>query len=297
MKPVEKKKFTIPRQISKEIHVWRNVTIKEAIFLAIGLLIGYLLFRFLSPNINFQVKLFISLLPAAIIGLFLFHKPINVRKNIRLFHKLKWQIEFNRRQKVFTTEKTDQKRKQKTVQELIPIRSISENTIETNDNKLIKVLSISSVNLSLMSFSEQKEVYESYENFLKTIDAPIMISRVSKPLDLNDYIKDLQSKFKRLENPYKKRILKSYIWYANNIQEDRDMLRRSRYMVIEESFNSKKSKEEAIRKLKVRVDDYKLKIEEMLRSPKLEARELSNQELEKYFHMFFDYESALSRLR
>lgn len=296
MKPVEKKKFTIPRQISKEIHVWRNVTLKEAVFLAIGLLIGYQLFSFLSPNINFQVKLFISLLPAAIIGLFLFHRPINVRKNIRLFHKVKWQIEFNRRQKVFTTEKTDKKKKQKTVQELIPIRSISENTIETKNNKLIKVLSISAVNLSLMSFSEQKEVYESYENFLKTIDAPIMISRVSKPLDLNDYIKDLQSKLEKLENPYKKRILKSYIWYANNIQEDRDMLRRSRYMVIEESFNSKKSKEEAIRKLKVRVDDYKLKIEEMLRSPKLEARELSNQELEKYFHMFFDYENALSRM-
>jgi hypothetical protein len=295
MKPVEKKKFTIARQISKEIHVWRNVTLKEAFFLLLGLLMGYLLYAYLLPHdTNYELKVFISAIPSGIIGLFLFHKPIRVRKNIRLFHKVKWQIEFNRRQKVFTTEKTDKKKKEKTVYDLISfVRSISDNTIETKDNKLVKVLSISAVNLSLMSYSEQKEVYESYENFLKTIDAPIMISRVSTPVDLNDYIKDLQSKLEKLENPYKKRILKSYIWYANNIQEDRDMLRRSRYMVIEEPFSSKKSKEEAIRKLKVRVDDYKLKIEEMLRSPKLEARELSNQELEKYFHMFFDYENAL----
>ena len=188
--------------------------------------------------------------------------------------------------------KKKEKDSEKTVQDLIPIRNIYNEMIETKDNRLIKVLSVSAVNISLMSHSEQNEVFESYENFLNTIDAPIQISRVSSPVNLKDYIADLQLTLKKTENPYKKKILKSYIWYANNIQEDRDMIRRNRYIVIDQSFSGEKSKDEAIRKLKIRIDDYKIKIEEMLRSPKLEVRELSNKELEKYIHMFFDYENA-----
>ncbi|MEK4822901.1 hypothetical protein [Priestia sp. FSL R5-0680] len=188
--------------------------------------------------------------------------------------------------------KKKQPQKEKTVQDLIPIRNIYSEMIETKDNKLIKVLTVSAVNMSLMSHNEQAEVYEGYENFLNTIDKNIQVNRVSTPVNLKDYITDLQTKLKKIDNPYKRKILKSYIWYANNIQEDREMIRRNRYIVIDESFSDEKSKDKAIRKLKVRVEDYKIKIEEMLRSPKLEVRELSNLELEKYLHMFFDYENA-----
>lgn len=188
--------------------------------------------------------------------------------------------------------KKKDKNKEQTVQDLIPIRNIYNEMIETKDNRLIKVLSISSVNLSLMSHSEQKEVYEGYENFLNTIDAPIQVSRVSTPVDLKKYISELRSVLDSLENPLKKTIMKNYIWYANNIQEDRSMIRRSRYLVFDESYSNDNSKEEAIRKLRTRVDDYRIKVEEMLRRPKLDVRELTNKELETYIHMFFDYENA-----
>ncbi|MED4587869.1 hypothetical protein [Priestia flexa] len=188
--------------------------------------------------------------------------------------------------------KKKQIEKEKTVQDLIPVRNIYNEMIETTDNKLIKVLSVSAVNMSLMSHAEQREVYEGYENFLNTIDKKLQINRVSTPVNLKDYIVDLKSQLSKIDNPYKRKILKSYIWYANNIQEDREMIRRNRYIVLDQTFSDDKSKEEAIRKLKIRVDDYKVKLEEMLRSPKLEVRELSNLELEKYLHMFFDYENA-----
>lgn len=188
--------------------------------------------------------------------------------------------------------KKKQPEKEKTVQDLIPIRNIYNEMIETTNNKLIKVLSVSAVNMSLMSHSEQTEVYEGYENFLNTIDKNLQVNRVSTPVNLKDYITDLQTQLTKIDNPYKRKILKSYIWYSNNIQEDREMIRRNRYIVLDQPFTDEKSKEEAIRKLKIRVDDYKIKIEEMLRSPKLEVRELSNLELEKYLHMFFDYENA-----
>jgi hypothetical protein len=102
MKEVGKKKFAIPRQISKEFHVWRFVTFKEALFLSIGGLIGYFIYAYMLPNYaSIQTKVFFMVIPTTIIGLFLFVKPIKVRKNIRLFHYAKWKIHFNNRQKVF----------------------------------------------------------------------------------------------------------------------------------------------------------------------------------------------------
>jgi hypothetical protein len=102
MKEVGKKKFSIPRQISKEFHVWRFITFKEALFLSLGGLIGYFVYANLIPNqASVQLKVFVVTIPPTVIGLFLFVKPIKVRKNIRLFHYLKWKIDFNNRQKVF----------------------------------------------------------------------------------------------------------------------------------------------------------------------------------------------------
>lgn len=102
MKEVEKKKFKIPRQISKEIHVWRFITFKEALFLVLGGLIGYVLYAYMIPNsADLKIKVFFTIIPVTAIALFLFVKPIKVRKNIRLFHTIKWKIDFNNRQKVF----------------------------------------------------------------------------------------------------------------------------------------------------------------------------------------------------
>ncbi|KYG33469.1 hypothetical protein [Priestia endophytica] len=193
---------------------------------------------------------------------------------------------------MFGKKKEKQETSEQTVQELIPIRNIYNEMVETKDNRLIKILTVTSVNISLMSRLEQQEVLENYESFLKTIDKPIQVSRVSTPVNLEEYIENLQNDLDKIQNPYKKIMQKSYIWYANNIQEDRDMIRRNRYIVLDESFNGEKSKQEAIRKLAMRCDDYKLRIEEMLQTPKLQARELTNKELENYFHMFYDYQNA-----
>jgi len=102
MKEVSKKRFNIPRQISKEIRIWRFITLKEALLLALGAVIGYFLFAYMIPKAAvIEIKVFFIILPPAIIGVFLFVKPIKERKNIRLFNYLKWKIDFNNKQKVF----------------------------------------------------------------------------------------------------------------------------------------------------------------------------------------------------
>lgn len=178
------------------------------------------------------------------------------------------------------------------MQDWIPVRVIYNEMIETKDQRLIKVLAVSAVNTHLMSYAEEREVLEGFESFLKTLDKPIQIARVAEPIDLKDYILQLKKRYQEEKNPFKKRMLKSYIAYTKQLQEDREMIRRNRYVIIDEKFTSAADKEKAIERLKMRANDLKLGIEEMLYQQKLEAYELSNNELKKYLHMLFDYENA-----
>lgn len=178
------------------------------------------------------------------------------------------------------------------MQDWIPVRGIYNEMIETKDQRLIKVLAVSAVNTHLMSYAEEREVLEGFESFLKTLDKPIQIARVAEPIDLKDYILQLKKRYQEEKNPFKKRMLKSYIAYTKQLQEDREMIRRNRYVIIDEKFTSAADKEKAIERLKMRANDLKLGIEEMLYQQKLEAYELSNNELKKYLHMLFDYENA-----
>lgn len=188
--------------------------------------------------------------------------------------------------------KTKEQVPQDSVQDWIPIRGIYNEMIETKDQRLIKILSVTAVNTHLMSYAEEREVLEGFESFLKTLDQPIQIARVAEPIDLKDYVFQLRRRYREQENPFKKKMLNSYIAYTQQLQENREMIRRNRYVIIDEKFTNAVDKEKAIERLKMRANDLKLGIEEMLYQQKLEAYELSNDELKKYLHMFFDYENA-----
>lgn len=181
---------------------------------------------------------------------------------------------------------------EKSVQDIIPIRSIYNELIETTDKRLIKVLSVSAINTHLMSYAEEKDVLEGYEVFLKELDKPIQIARVTEPIDLKDYIDDLLDQLKKIDNKYKYRMLESYIHYAKTIQEDRTLIRRNRYLIFDEPFTDETSKEEAMRNIRNRVADYRVKVESMLHEHPLQVSELSNDELQDYLHTLFDYEQA-----
>lgn len=89
-------------------------------------------------------------------------------------------------------------------------------------------------------------------------------------------------------------MLKSYIGYAQHLQKDRSLIKRNRYIIIDEPFSphSADSKEKAMQELRRRVDDLRLNLEDMLYRYKLEVHELDDLELRKYLHMFFDYENS-----
>ncbi|MFD1423387.1 hypothetical protein SAMN06265361_10440 [Laceyella tengchongensis] len=180
----------------------------------------------------------------------------------------------------------------KTVQDLIPVRNIYDSVIETTDNRFVKVLSVTAINTHLMSYQEVKEVLEGYENFLRSLKKPIQIARVSEPINLKKYIMALNNRFQSTTNAHKRRMLESYISYAEHLQKDRDMIKRNRYVIVDEPFNNETGKEKAMIELRRRVDDLRLNLEDMFYRQKLEVKELNDNELRKYLHMFYDYENA-----
>lgn len=98
----ERKKFKIPSQIDKSFHVWRFVTLKEASILVVTALFSVVLWRYILPDdIPFEVKVFSAALPIAFMMAILFITPIKERKNIRWYHKIKWKIDYNKRQKLY----------------------------------------------------------------------------------------------------------------------------------------------------------------------------------------------------
>ncbi|PGZ17609.1 hypothetical protein COE43_12650 [Bacillus cereus] len=194
---------------------------------------------------------------------------------------------------LFKTKKKSSKNvPEKLVQDLIPVRNIYSEVIETTDNRLIKIINVSSVNTTLMSYNQQAAVLNQYESFLKSIKKSIQISRIAEPINLKNYIFDLQQENKEIDNPHKRMMMTSYIEFAKGIQESKDMTRRSCYVTIYEKFSDEKSKEKAIKHLEVYAKDMILKLEEMLYETKLEARQLSNEELKRMMHLFMDYENA-----
>jgi hypothetical protein len=182
--------------------------------------------------------------------------------------------------------------KKKRVQDLIPVKHIYNQMIETTDQRLIKILSVTSINMHLMSLEEEKEILGGYEAFLKSLEKPIQIARVSQTIDLKEYILDLKKEYSSIKDSYKQEMLNSYIYYAKSLQDNRDLIRRHCYVIIDEPFSNSKSKERAEKQIFLQSQDLKRSIEGISVRHKLEVAILTNEEMRKCLHLFFDYEQA-----
>ncbi|MFB9324296.1 hypothetical protein ACFF2X_43705, partial [Cryptosporangium minutisporangium] len=78
--------------------------------------------------------------------------------------------------------------KENTVQKHIPIKAIHAGLLITPDNKLVKILKVSTRNMELMSNFEMNQVFDKYEDFLMGLEYPIQQVIVSQPVDLTKYI-------------------------------------------------------------------------------------------------------------
>lgn len=223
------------------------------------------------------------------------------RKNINfLTSKFIWRYKFRRRKKLFVYSKGDDMAKTKRIdaddiRSQLGIKNVFAGCYETADNRYVKVINVSAINISLLNKQEEQKVFQSYETFLNDLPRsmlPLQISQISQPINLTNYARDFSSVVADQKNKVKESFLKSYLDHVDDIQKSKDMVSRNRYVILSRSFNNSnrlKVLEELERDSEIMISH----IESMQGGRfTLTARKLNNDELFNLIFTCIDYENA-----
>ena len=169
--------------------------------------------------------------------------------------------------------------KEKTIQEWIPIQTISDDgIIKLKNNKYIKIIKIIPINYNLKSDLEKKAILNSYKIFLKTCNFNIQILIQSKKEDLENHILKIQENIQKEKNEYLKKIAEDYITYIQNLNSSKKSSTKEFYMIIENQKNNKKEFIETEEIIKNELKEKFFKIKECLARCGNSVQEISNKD-------------------
>lgn len=192
----------------------------------------------------------------------------------------------------FTKERTHDMKED--IRSQIGIFNIANDTYETIDNRVVKVIEVSSVNLTGMSENDREKTLRAYQSFLNNLPQhyfPFQVEQFAKPINLKNYMYWTQQKMED-EKSFKKRTLfQSYIDKTNEIQKSKKMVNKSRFVILSENIGT--NKEKALQKLSNKTESMVSSIENMLDGKySLSASVLNNEELFYLIYSSIDYENA-----
>ncbi|MCJ8223718.1 hypothetical protein P8822_00115 [Bacillus sonorensis] len=260
-------------------------------FIAIGVFFEWQMFKVGWLN---EMTFIFPLIPAVLVGVCLLIKDPN-RKNISLGRNLLWSIDFSRREKEFMFDKQEKDDFSNDIRSKLGVFNITSGCYETLDDRYVKVIKVSTVNLETMPYIDKKRTLEQWEGFLQEADEswfPLMIPQYTKPVNLTTYLADVREKVKD-SSKVQRMFAESYIKKGNDIQKDRSMVTKEAYIVIPEKGTDERSLKELNRKTQL----IKGKIENMLQGRySLKARILDNEELFHLLYTTIDYENAQANI-
>ncbi|MEI4617081.1 hypothetical protein [Bacillus cereus] len=285
---------------------WRDVFITLPFAIFGGLVVGTL-YMLGEYKLDYAILAFS---PMCFVLTFLLI-PHPVRKNLSfLEYRVIWKAQYKWRKKQFFYTKGEgqmaqkwwqkliwwRKQKEQDIREVLGIRNIYNDCYETMEDTLVKVIEVSSVNLSLLHAEDKKRIYGSYETFLneKPREIDIQIARISQPVNLKSYYNRYKEKFDGdvTADHAKRYMQKGYLQHIEQIQKSKNMVTQKRYIVISKKF-SEGSKEKVLQELKNQADVMRQLVENMLTGYyKLSAQTLNNDELFRLMYTCIDYENA-----
>lgn len=287
-------KVELPLNVDMQRYFIFNITFKDLAIISPVLVLSIILIVIFKQTGNLsQGTVIVSIAPTFfIIMLQLIKHPI--RKNLSfLTFRMIWRFQFNKREKQFIYQKGEiDMENEQDVRKQLGIKNIFSGTYETTDNHFVKVLEVSSINLSLMNDKEQDSVFDGFRTFLnETGMKKFQISEIAQPVNLTQYLLYVDRKTENEKN-YAKRMLKhSYKNYVGNIQKSRNMVQRKRYIVIRGAISS--NREKSLEEVEQLTRLITSKVENMLSgSTTLHANALMNDELTKLMYTCLDYDNA-----
>lgn len=238
-----------------------------------------------------------SLLPVLFIMAFqLIKHPIRKRNLSFLQYGVIWRIKFQRRNKVFIYKKGEidmSDNKDQDIRKILGIKNVFSGCYETTDNRFVKVLEVSSLNLSLMSRNEKNTIFESYKTFLSELQflKKLQISQIAQPVNLSKYMLNVEKETEGEKNLAKSLLSKSYLKYGDQIQKSKNMVSRKRYIIIDHPISN--DREHSLREVERKALLVETNINNMLRGySKLYAKPLLNDELLKLLYTCIDYNNS-----
>lgn len=290
-------KIELPLNVDTSKYILSAVKYRDVLASSPLLLAGLIILFFLHKTgigINAQIVI-IALAPWMTFLLLLsIHHPD--RKNISLFkYRIVWRLQYNRRQKLFVYSKGDfmQRTKLKDVREQLGITNIYSDCYETLDKRLVKVIKVSSVNLSLLNVQDKNMIFQSYETFLNDLpkNLNLQISQIAQPINLDNYYRYIQTQKKETDR-VKNILINGYLNYVDDIQKSKNMVSRNRYVIISKPFNNQ-NKERVLDELERETKILTSLIENMLGGRyQLKTKVLNNDELFHLIYTCIDYENA-----
>ncbi len=117
-------------------------------------------------------------------------------------------------------------------QQFVPVREVRDGIIVMKDESLAMVVLVSSINLSLKSYDEQRAVLSQFQNFLNTLDFPIEIVIQSRRYDIRPYILTLQNRLKEQTESLLQVQTREYIQFIQSFTDQVNVMRKSFFVVI-----------------------------------------------------------------
>lgn len=105
-----------------------------------------------------------------------------------------------------------------------------------DNDRLLAGIKISSINLSLLFDEEQQAKVSQLKKVLNSIDYPIKIFCVDKPINLDNNLNILGSKIKQTKNKYKIKLLEEDYDFISSLNNRKSVVNREFYLIVEEDL-------------------------------------------------------------
>lgn len=124
--------------------------------------------------------------------------------------------------------------------DFIPFQDVWDNCVYLDNNRIVGGIKVGSINLCLLFDEEQKIKVFEFKKILNSIDYPIKILSVDRPIQLDENINILNTKIKQETNKAKVKILNEDLDYINTLNTDTEVVNREFYLLVEENSDNEK---------------------------------------------------------
>lgn len=117
-------------------------------------------------------------------------------------------------------------------QQFVPVKEVRDGIVVLKDGSMCIVVMVSSVNLSLKNYDEQRATLAQFQNFLNTLDFPIQIVIQSRRYDIRPYILTLQNRLKEQTEPLLQVQTREYIQFIQSFTDHVNIMHKTFYVTI-----------------------------------------------------------------